>query len=307
MRGAAFFLAAAGFFPEAAATEARSASIRSTTGVGAGSAPASRSRAPRASPRAARAALAVLALQLVRIERRRERRDDLLRELELRLLDLGAGDRLVDLGVVLHVLVDEERLERERVAHRADQAELLLARRGRSGRARRRPPPSSPRAAARTAAARLGARGHEVVRAVEVDRVDVARAGRSGRSRSSGDVSCCSIASSSASSTMTNWPFATSQPRTSSSDSTSRSCTGHQRFCLIGVPHSRCSIRNDTSDWRAAGFVAGASPTGMFTRPKLIDAVPGCPHVHPECVRVDSPNSRSPRDVPAAIVLTRRG
>src|SRR5690242_4001625 len=85
------------------------------------------------------------------------------------------------------------------------------------------------------------------------------------------DVSRCSIASSSASSTVTNWPFATSHPRTSSSDSTSRSCTGHQRFCLIGVPHSRCSIRNDTSDCRAAGFVAGARPTGMLTRPKLTE------------------------------------
>ena len=36
-------------------------------------------------------------------------------------------------------------------------------------------------------------------------------------------------------------PFATSQPFTSSSRSTSRSCVGHQRFCLIGVRHSRCS------------------------------------------------------------------
>ena len=85
------------------------------------------------------------------------------------------------------------------------------------------------------------------------------------------DVSRCSIASRSASSTITNWPFETSQPLTSSSDSTSRSCTGHQRFCLIGEPHSRCSSRNETSDWRAAAFVAGVSPTGMFTRPKLTD------------------------------------
>ena len=70
---------------------------------------------------------------------------------------------------------------------------------------------------------------------------------------------------------MTNSPFATSQPLTISSGPTSRSCTGHQRFCLIGVPHSRCSSRNETSDCRAAGFVAGASPTGMLTRPKLIE------------------------------------
>ena len=40
---------------------------------------------------------------------------------------------------------------------------------------------------------------------------------------------------------------------------------------LIGVPHSRCSIRNDTSDCRAAGLVASAIPTGMLTRPKLMD------------------------------------
>ena len=51
----------------------------------------------------------------------------------------------------------------------------------------------------------------------------------------------------------------------------SRSCIGHQRFCLMGERHSRCSSRKETSDWRAAGFVAGASPTGMLTRPKLSD------------------------------------
>ena len=84
-------------------------------------------------------------------------------------------------------------------------------------------------------------------------------------------MSCFSIASRSASSTVTNWSLATSQPLTSSSDSTSRSCTGHQRFCLIGVPHSRWSSRNEMSDWRAAGFVAGARPTGMLTRPKLTE------------------------------------
>ena len=68
---------------------------------------------------------------------------------------------------------------------------------------------------------------------------------------------------------MTNSPFATSQPLTISSGPTSRSCTGHQRFCLIGVWHSRCSVRNETSEARAFGDVAGASPTGMVTRPKL--------------------------------------
>src|SRR5438067_3432982 len=78
-------------------------------------------------------------------------------------------------------------------------------------------------------------------------------------------------ASRSASSTTTNCPFATSQPLTISSFETSRSCCGHQRLFLIGVPHSRWSIRNDPSDCRAAGLVARAIPTGMLTRPKLID------------------------------------
>src|SRR5207244_2835646 len=42
---------------------------------------------------------------------------------------------------------------------------------------------------------------------------------------------------------------------------------GHQRFCLIGVPHSRCRVRKATSD----RWVARASPIGMLTRPKLMD------------------------------------
>ena len=78
---------------------------------------------------------------------------------------------------------------------------------------------------------------------------------------------CCAIASRSASSTITNCPFENSQPLTSSSASTSRSCTGHQRFCLIGVPHSACRVRKATS----LRCVAGASPIGMLTRPKLME------------------------------------
>src|SRR5436305_552965 len=78
---------------------------------------------------------------------------------------------------------------------------------------------------------------------------------------------CRATDSRSASSTITNSPFATSQPLTSSSGSTSRSWCGHHRFCLIGVPHSRCRVRNATSD----RWVARASPIGMLTRPKLID------------------------------------
>ena len=92
------------------------------------------------------------------------------------------------------------------------------------------------------------------------------RAGRSGGSRSTGSA-WSATASRSDSSTSTYWPFANSQPLTSSSASTSRSWTGHQRFCLIGVPHSRWRVRNDTS----CRWVASASPMGMLTRPKLMD------------------------------------
>src|SRR5438128_4940488 len=85
------------------------------------------------------------------------------------------------------------------------------------------------------------------------------------------DSSCCAIASRSASSTTTNSPFATSQPLTISSGPTSRSWVGHQRFCRIGVLHSRWRVRKLTSDCFAFGVVASARPTGMLTRPKLMD------------------------------------
>ena len=103
-------------------------------------------------------------------------------------------------------------------------------------------------------------------------------------------------ASISSSSTSTNWPFATSQPLTISSGPRSRSCTGHHRFCLIGEPQSRWSIRKDTSDARAAGFVAGASPTGIETSPKLIEPF----HVVRMCTfSVEGPNGFAlPRPIP---------
>src|SRR5262245_25814484 len=59
----------------------------------------------------------------------------------------------------------------------------------------------------------------------------------------------------------------------------------------MGVLHSRWRVLNETSDCRAFGFVAGASPTGMLTRPKLMDpfqivriaakaSLPGPPKFH---------------------------
>src|SRR6476619_7152301 len=52
---------------------------------------------------------------------------------------------------------------------------------------------------------------------------------------------------------------------------TSRSWVGHQRFCRIGVLHSRCNVRKLTSDCFAFAVVARARPTGMLTRAKEID------------------------------------
>src|SRR5206468_13119385 len=93
-----------------------------------------------------------------------------------------------------------------------------------------------------------------------------------------------SIASCSAFSTTTNPPFETSHPLTISSAGTSTSWKGHQCFCLIGVLQLRCRIRKETSDWRATGFGAGASPTGIETRPKEMEPF--------QVVRICSQSSR---------------
>src|SRR5438132_1928835 len=69
----------------------------------------------------------VLVLELGGVELADEAGDHLAGELELRLLDVGLGDGLLDLGARADVLREEERLERERVAVRPDQAEVLLA------------------------------------------------------------------------------------------------------------------------------------------------------------------------------------
>ena len=134
------------------------------------------------------------------------------------------------------------------------------ARAGRSG--RRRPCRSPERGAAgRRAALRRRRRRRQVVRPVEEDGsiwssgtklvISIAR-----------ESSYWAIASRSASSTKTNSPFETSQPFTSSSLPTSRSCTGHQRFCLIGVPHSRCRVRKLTSTAAPQASSPGPIPPG---------------------------------------------
>ena len=246
--------------------------MRSTTGRRRPRSPALRSRAPRASPRAGPGAEPGS-----RCEARPGSKSPsspamiCCASASSSALHAGRRDRLVDLLLAPDVLGEEQRLERERVALRADEAELLLAGE------HERPEPDDVRLAHRLAAAARTA--------AAAPRCRPGRGSRCGRSRSgstspAGTKRLISIdarrvelssASSSASSTGTNWPFATSQPRTISSGESSISWTGHQRFCLIGVRHSRCSILNWTSDWRADDAVAGASPTGMLTRPKLID------------------------------------
>ena len=116
--------------------------------------PAPRARGRRASPRAAPCSRARYSLRSSAGSNvALEPGDDLLRERELLLLDAGRRDRLVDLLLALHVLGEEQRLERERVALRPDQAELLLAGEHERAEPDDARPRASPRAAARTAAA----------------------------------------------------------------------------------------------------------------------------------------------------------
>ena len=70
-----------------------------------------------------------------RVERRLEARDDLPREVELRLAHLDRLDRLVDLRLAIHVLGDEQRLQRERVALRRGSGTASPCRRARTSRA----------------------------------------------------------------------------------------------------------------------------------------------------------------------------
>ena len=181
--GAVFFAGALVFD---AATEARSASIRSITGVSARGAPrAPAARGPRAFASSSSRSWARYSLvELGGSNSPCKPADQLLGERELLLLHLRRRDRLVDLGLALHVLGDVERLERERVALRPDQAELLLA--GEHERADADDAGLAHRLEQQRVrpALRLGAGGHEVVGAVEVDRVDLVGARRSGRSRS---------------------------------------------------------------------------------------------------------------------------
>ena len=110
-------------------------------------------------------------------------------------------------------------------------------------------------------ALRLARSGDEVVVAVEVDRIDrLTRTKlRISIERKSSDRS---IASRSASSTMTNWPFATSEPRTISSCVTSRSYSDASSFCLIGShARGREQAEGDVRLSRS-GLRRRTSPTG---------------------------------------------
>src|ERR671925_528686 len=69
----------------------------------------------------------VLVLELGGVELADEALDHLPRELELGPLHLGALDRLLDLGARAYVLGEEERLEREPLAVRPAEAQVLLA------------------------------------------------------------------------------------------------------------------------------------------------------------------------------------
>ena len=196
------------------------------------------------------------------------------------------------------------RLRRDRASRAA--ARRLVPARGtttrvptaRTVRAHPCPSRASPRAAAGTAVAGPVSLRDEEIRPIAPDRIHLFEPRRIAQISIERESSCPSNASSSASSTTTYWPFDASQPLTISSGPTSRSCLGHQRFCLIGVRHSRCRSRNETSDWRAAGFVAGASPTGMLTSPKLSDPFQVV-RMTPRSIEGPDPHSRPGFAVPA--------
>ena len=46
---------------------------------------------------------------------------------------------------------------------------------------------------------------------------------------------------------------------------------GHQRFCLIGVPHSRCR-----SERHVLALLRHGQPIGMLTKPKLMSRSRSC-------------------------------
>src|SRR5579884_3199516 len=147
--------------PCASATLRRSASIRSTTGVSATGSGATISRP------------ASFASSICARSRRYSFSNSSGTRSPARLAHLGSGDRLLDLALRPHVLGEEQRLEQQRALARPDQAEVLLA--PEDERADRchsrflhRPQEQDVRPPLR-----LGAGGCQVVRAVEVDRVDV--------------------------------------------------------------------------------------------------------------------------------------
>ena len=160
--------------PGDAATEARSASIRSITGVSLDRLLGLRQLAALGLRREQLAELgAVLAAQLGRVELALETADQLLGKRKLLLAYRRPCDGLVDLGLALHVLGDVERLERERVALRADQAELLLPGEHERADADDAGVPHRREQQRVRAALGLGAGRDEVVRAVEEDGVDL--------------------------------------------------------------------------------------------------------------------------------------
>ena len=197
--------------------------------------------------------------------------DDLVRELELGRLHLGRTDRLGDLGVGVDVLGEVQRLEHERVSAARARGRATRGPSARSGRGRRCPSRASPRAGAGRAGA---ARPSRPGRGSSCDRARSSRSprrARSGRSRSTASRRGPRASRAPPPRRSRTGPWTPPSPSRSRPGASSRSCLGHQRFCLIGVRHSRWSSLNETSDWRAAGFVAGARPTGMLTSPKVSD------------------------------------
>ncbi len=239
--------------------------------------PAPRSAARRASPQQRAEILAVLARQLLPGANSPTRLSTSCRaRSSSALLDRRVVGGLVDLGLRVDVLGDIQRLEHSASPFgRIRQSFSLPASTNRPIRADCSS--FSTFTAVRTAAGLPAPWPHQEVRAVEVDRVDLAERKRTARCRSS---ATCSAARSPPGRRRRRSRTGPSRP-----PQRGRSRPGHlplvhrhQRRFLIGVLHSSCSCRNEMSDARADGFVAGASPTGIVTRLKLIDPFPGRAH-----------------------------
>ena len=207
----------------AAATLALSASMRSTVGAGSASGSGTTIGSPLSGLEELAQVAPVAARELGRVEVGLQALDDLAREVELLRLQV-VSSIASSICLRVDVLGEVERLEHD-PGRAAGRGTATRAPTGRAARSRRRSTPPSPRGAAvcgrRCAGAAPGTRKY--VRSIQIGSTS-----SSGTKRSMSIVreSSWRSAPRASSSTITNWPFATSHPLTISSGASSRSWVG---------------------------------------------------------------------------------